>query len=150
LPAFLPYGGRAVDVTLYCGEDRLALDSRSDQARLNVVLSKGYYECTPALQEPPSPEDRLETRLNGTPLEDGVYDPAWQDSQILFPEPQAAAGSLRQRPVNPEQRLLRISYPVPSASLRTGSNTVSVAVGHQAPHILRRFRIEKMELTVGR
>ncbi|MCF7853391.1 MAG: family 10 glycosylhydrolase [Candidatus Pacebacteria bacterium] len=149
LPVLLPYDGRPVDIIVYCGENPIDPTANAEHAQLDVILSKGYYDCPCTLQEPSSPEDRLEVRLNGAVLEDGVYDLAWQDAQILFPEPQAAAGSLSGRTVNPEQKLLRISYSIPCEFLRTGSNTVSVAVTRQAPHILRRFRIEKIEVKLN-
>lgn len=146
LPVLLAYDGRPAELALYCGEDREELDSRTGGARLHLVLSKGYYGCQPMQQDRPVPEDRLETRLNGAILDKGVYDFAWRDPQILFPEPQGPAGSLCSQPVNPEQRLLRIAYPVDLRRVKPGLNTVSVSVVRQAPHILRQFRIEKIEL----
>ncbi|MDP6369599.1 MAG: family 10 glycosylhydrolase [Planctomycetota bacterium] len=146
LPALLAYDGRATDIALYCGEDRDTPGGSSATARLHVVLAKGCFangRITPAA---PAPEDELETRLNGSVLPNGRCDLAWQDRQILFPDPQPSAGGAASRTVNPEQRLLRISYAVAPALLYTGPNTVSVRVVHQAPHLLQQFRIEKVEL----
>jgi len=145
LPAVLAYDGRPAELALYCGEDRDELDARQGGALLRVILSKGNFGC-PVERHRPAPGDRLDTQLNGTLLEHGVYDLAWQDPQILFPDQHLTAGSLLGRQVDPEQSLLCITYPLDLSWIAPGVNTVSVSVAAQAPHILQQFRIEKVEL----
>jgi len=85
-------------------------------------------------------------RFNGTVLQRASHDCDWRDSQIMFPQPQNASGSLRHRVADPAQHLLRISCPLDSALLRPGLNRIGLAVLRQAPHMLRQFRVERVEL----
>lgn len=145
LPALLAYDGRPSEIVLYCGVEIETLNNLDRDAALGVVLSKGWYGV-PHTQETPVPDDRIETRMNGILLENPGRDFEWKDPQILFPEPEGNAGSLFRRKVNPEQRLLKLAYPVAGSLLRPGRNIVGVSLAHQAPHILRQYRIEKVEL----
>jgi hypothetical protein len=74
-------------------------------------------------------QDAFTLSLNGAPLPITQRDPEWKDAQIFSPKPQPTSG-YAPRPVDPEQRLLRIEAEVPRDGWRQGVNEVEIrAVG---------------------
>ena len=136
LPLKLAYDGRPSDVTLYCAEDLKEAPEgvRDVSLRLTVFGSE--------------PGDRLEVKLNGKSLGEGILDYDWKDPKIFSPLPQQNAGSYGYREVDPEQRLLLVTYDVDPDDVSLGNNTVAISVTHQAAHILRQLQVEKVELHV--
>ena len=94
------------------------------------------------------PGDSLDVRLNGMRLGDGRYDHGWKDPQIFSPQPQPNSGWYGYRQPDPNQKLLRLTCPVPPAAVRAGWNVVSIAVERQAPHCCRQLQVEKVEMEV--
>ena len=137
LPLKLAYDGRPSDVTVYCAED------------LNEVL-KGKRDVSLRITVFDSePGDRLEVKLNGKLMGEGVFDYDWKDRKIFSPLPQPNSGTgYSRREVDPEQKLLLVTYDLDPDAVLLGDNTVSISVTHQAPHILRHLQVEKMELHV--
>lgn len=89
--------------------------------------------------------DRVGAWLNGTELACQVLDHAWKDPQIMSPAPQPPSGGGGQYVVNPQQRLLRLEFAVPSGLARVGANEVAVAVAERAPYCCTELVVEKVE-----
>ena len=136
LPLKLAYDGRPSDVTLYCAEDL----KEEPEGKRDVRLCLTVFDSEPG--------DRLEVNLNGRPLGEGAFDYDWKDPKIFSPLPQQNAGSYGHREVDPEQRLLLVTYDLDPDAVRLGDNSVAISVTHQAPHILRQLQVEKVELHV--
>lgn len=89
--------------------------------------------------------DALEIRWNGSLLPLSARDAEWKDPQIFSPNPQPTSG-YKPRPINPQQRLLRLDYAVSNEVWRQGGNRVevrscSVDGGSPGPAV----QIEKLE-----
>ena len=102
------------------------------------------------------PGAQLEVKLNGTLLGDGAFDYDWKDPKIFSSLPQQNAGSYGYREVDPEQRLLIVTYDVDPDEVSQGDNTVSVSLTQLAlPYLVpvrsnavRQLQVEKVELHV--
>ena len=70
-------------------------------------------------------------------------DAEWKDSQIFSPRPQPTSG-YKPRPINPQQRLLRLDSGVPIKAWKLGVNEVEVRVSSEKSAV----QIEKMEAHV--
>lgn len=95
--------------------------------------------------------DKLEVALNGTVLAGGeaAAAAAWKDGQIFSPKPQPNSGGRGVYPVDPEQKLLRISYAAPAALVRRGENEVSIRVMDRPSYrIGEDIQVEKIELAL--
>lgn len=137
LPLKLAYDGRPSDVTVYCAEDL----SEVPEGVRDVSLRLTVFDSEPG--------DRLEVKLNAKPLGEGVFDYDWKDRKIFSPLPQPNSGTgYSRREVDPEQKLLLVTYDLDPDAVRLGDNTVAISVIHQAPHILRQLQVEKVELHV--
>ena len=144
LPLKLAYDGRPSDVTLYCAEDL----KEAPQGKRNVTLRLAIYGSEPG--------DRLEVKLNGKSLGEGVFDYDWKDPQIFTPLPQQNAGSYGYREADPEQRLLLVTYDIDPGEVSLGDNTVAISLTQLAlPYLVpvrsntvRRLQVEKVELHV--
>ena len=136
LPLKLAYDGRPSDVTLYCAEDLKEKPEDKRDVRLHLTVFDS------------EPGDRLEVKLNGRSLGEGAFDYDWKDRKIFSPLPQQNAGSYGYREVDPEQKLLLVTYDVDPDAVRLGDNSVAISVTHQVPHILRQLQVEKVELHV--
>jgi hypothetical protein len=130
LPAALRYDGTPSVIELRYGE-------RPALAALHITVSNAVQG------------DLIEVEINGAKLTGGAYDYAWKDPQIIAPnQPLWASGGTGEYSVNPKQRLLRVTYPLAPATVRTGENAVKVSVAHQMPHCCRQVYVEKVELHV--
>ena len=136
LPLKLAYDGRPSDVTLYCAEDLNEVPEGVRDVRLCLTVFDS------------EPGDRVEVKLNGTLLGGGVFDYDWKDPKIFSPLPQQNSGSYGYREVDPEQKLLLVTYNLDPDAVRLGDNSVSISVTHQVAHILRQLQVEKVELHV--
>ncbi len=95
------------------------------------------------------PEDRLEVTLNGKTVQPDGAGQAWKDPQIFSPKPQPNSGGTGVYPVDPNQKLLRITYPVPAALLRRGENQIAVRVlDRPAYRIGEDIQVEKIEIAI--
>jgi hypothetical protein len=121
LPLKLAYDGRPSDVRVYCAEDL----KEEPEAKRNVSLRLTIFDSEPG--------DRLEVKLNGGLLGGGAFDYDWKDPKIFSPMPQQTAGSYGYREVDPEQRLLLVTYDVDPDDVLLGDNTVSISVTQLAP-----------------
>jgi len=144
LPFKLAYDGRPSDVMLYCAEDLKEAPERKRDVSLRLTI----YSSEPG--------DQLEVKLNGTLLGDGAFDYDWKDPQIFSPLPQQNAGSYGYREVDPEQKLLLVTYDIDPDQVSLGDNTVSVSLTQLAhPYLVpvrsntvRRLQVEKVELHI--
>lgn len=138
LPVALSYYGSKTEFKLRICDPLNEETSVLREVTLHVVLfidKNGF-----------STEDRIAVSINGQELPDAeaAYDLQWKDQQIVSPDPQPDSG--RVLPVNPDQKLLRVSCMVNPAWLRQGVNLVCVGSASRAPHILRPLIVEKVEL----
>lgn len=85
----------------------------------------------------------FEIRFNGTRLSVVTRDPEWKDAQIFSPKPQPTSG-YKPRPIDPEQRLLRLDCAVPVKAWKPGSNEVEIRVSSGKSIV----QIEKVEAHV--
>jgi len=131
LPMALRYDGAPSAVELRSGE-------RSGSSVLCITVSNAVEG------------DLLAVEMNGNPLAGLAYDYAWKDPQIIAPnQPLWASGGKGDYPVNPKQKLLRVTYPLDRSIVRTGKNVVTVSVARQMPHCCRQMYVEKVELHVS-
>ena len=138
LPTTLAYDGRNTEFKLRVCDPLKEEEASLSEVVLHVVLfidKNGF-----------STEDRIAVSVNEQELPDteAAYDLQWKDAQILSPDPQPVSGCVY--PVNPEQKLLRVSHKVSPALLHQGVNLVGVGSAARAPHCLRPLIVEKVEL----
>ncbi len=94
-------------------------------------------------------DDELETRLNGMKLELTRRVADHKDNQILSPAPQLNSGRLAQRPIDPNQKLLRLDFAIPPGSCRVGINEVDVRLTKKSPSRLSgQVKLEKVEVHI--
>ena len=144
LPLKLAYDGRPSDVTLYCAEDLKEMPQGKRDVRLRLTI----YGSEPG--------DQLEVKLNGSSLGEGAFDYDWKDRKIFSPLPQQNAGSYGYREVDPEQRLMLVTYNVDPDEVSLADNTVAISLTQLAqPYLVpvrsntvRRLQVEKVELHV--
>lgn len=107
------------------------------RALLSVVL----FQARPA--------DRLEVAFNGKVLSGDGPAQDWKDPQIFSPKPQPNSGGSGVYPVDPGQKLLRLSYAVQPSLVRRGENRVSIRVLDRPSYrIGEDIQVEKIELAV--
>ena len=95
------------------------------------------------------PEDLLEITVNGKTVQPDGAGQAWKDPQIFSPKPQPNSGGTGVYPVDPNQKLLRITYPVPAALLRRGENQIAVRIlDRPAYRIGEDIQVEKIEIAI--
>lgn len=93
--------------------------------------------------------DTLEITVNGRVIGGFQADEAWKDPQIFSPRPQPNSGGKGDYKVDPNQRLLRLTAPMPNGLLKRGENLVSVrVVGRTTYRIGEDIQIEKIEVAV--
>ena len=141
LPATVANDGRPTSLTIRVGDPLGALAEALQQVTLRVVLFSW------------DAEDRLEVRLNGMVLEDPVVEPAWKDPQIFSPKPQPASGGKGDYRVDPEQKLILLTYSVPPRQFRLGENRVDLRVISRQPYRVHwpecNTVVEKLEVAVA-
>jgi len=90
-------------------------------------------------------DDTFDIRLNGVALPVMTRDPEWKDAQIFSPKPQPISG-YKPRPINPQQRLLRLDCPVPREAWRHGRNRIEIRVASRGPSPAGEvIQLEKLE-----
>lgn len=89
--------------------------------------------------------DTLRAWWNGLELTAPLVDHEWKEPQIMSPAPQPPSGGDGHSTVNPDQRLLRLEFPVPAEGRRAGANQVAVAVRTRGPYICDELVVEKVE-----
>lgn len=89
--------------------------------------------------------DSLEIRFNGVQLTGPTRDSAWKDAQIFSPKPQRTSGGKGDYAINPQQRLLRLDYPVPSMAWKRGRNKVEIRLSSRVPAARPTVQLEKVE-----
>ena len=137
LPVTLANHGRPASLSTRICDNLRALAGALEQVMLRVVLLGARAG------------DHFEVRFNGVTLGPSVADLRWKDPQILSPAPQPATCSLVQRDVDPEQRLLRMEFPIPPGSCRLGENRIAVRIVKRVPHDSREvISVEKLEVHV--
>ncbi|MEI8345144.1 MAG: glycosyltransferase family 9 protein, partial [Candidatus Omnitrophota bacterium] len=116
LPATLSYDGRKTEFSIRVCDPLSEEAAALSEVTLHVVLfidKNGF-----------STEDRIAVSVKGQELPDAeaAYDLQWKDQQIVSPDPQPDSG--RVLPVNPDQKLLRVSHRVSPSLLHQGVNLV--------------------------
>ena len=82
-------------------------------------------------------------------LNEGSFDYDWKDRKIFSPLPQPAAGaSFGRQKIDPERKLLLVTYHLDPDNVSLGNNIVSISVTHQVAHTLRQLKVEKVELHI--
>jgi hypothetical protein len=142
LPCALTNHGTPTVLPLYVFEDLGAAGATVASITLRLVLWSAYLT------------DELEVRLNGRPLCCTLSDPAWQDGQIYSDQPQPCAGGRLSYAVKPDQKLLRLEYPVDPAAFRVGCNDLCLRVLRRGAHLCggrgTEIEVEKAEAWVRR
>lgn len=119
------------------GEDLQGAGSKPREVRLRLILFGA------------EDDEQLQVHLNGHSLPLAVRDPAWKDPQIFSPRPQPPSGGSGLYRVNPQQRLLRLEFPVNPEQCRLGENAVDVrALPRPAGKPPAAVVLEKLELDV--
>ncbi len=142
LPARLPNHGGRVAFRLDVSDSLSDVSEQSDasihpEAALRVILF-GVL-----------PDDAVEVRLNGRLLRAPQADPACKDAQIFSPRPQPASGGSGEYRIDPEQRLLSLTFRLEPAWIRQGRNRVSARVVQRGSYpIGAQIQVEKIELAV--
>lgn len=137
LPAMLAYDGRPTSLRMRICDDLAPAESSIEGITLQVVV----FDAKPG--------DLVTATVNGVALDTGTkYDFNWKDSQIFSPQPQPISGYIVIPPVNPNQKLLRITFNVPPKICRLCENSVELCSAARAPHLLAPLQIEKVEMHV--
>lgn len=132
LPQMLAYDGSPLELTIHASEAPV-------EAQAKVVLRCVLFQALAT--------DIFEVHLNGVKLAGGMRDADWKDAQIFSPAAQPTSGGKGDYRINPKQRLLRIDWPVPNASLRVGTNLVTVSIVERGPFPpVAGIQLEKLEL----
>lgn len=92
--------------------------------------------------------DEIAVALNGRPLTASQIDHDWKDPQIFSPDPQPPSGGSGRYQINPDQRLTRVEFAVPSNVIQEGSNRAEVAVASRVPYCTSSLVVEKLEIHV--
>ena len=92
--------------------------------------------------------DEVTVQLNGTTLNRDLVDPQWKDARIFSPLPQPETVTPGNVVKNlAVQKLTRVEFKVPVASLKRGPNTLVIAVNRTGPFPASRpVKVEKVEL----
>ena len=94
-------------------------------------------------------DDELEARLNGEKLEQTGRAADHKDNQILSPAPQPNSGRLAQRPIDRNQKLLRLDLAIPPSICRVGMNEVTVRLTKKSPsRSSGQVKLEKVEVHI--
>lgn len=92
--------------------------------------------------------DEVSVQLNGTSLKRDLLDAGWKDPRIFSPNPQpptVAPGALVRNLA--AQKLTRVEFLVPAASLKRGENSIAIAVDRKGPFTpSQSVKLEKVEL----
>jgi hypothetical protein len=134
LPAVLAYDGRPARLTVRVADNLVKDREKIRDVTLNVTLFGAV------------PGDRIEIEWNGSVLENAAFDFDWKDGQIFSPKPQRISGGDGKFPIDPDQKLLRISLPVLPERCRQGKNDVGIRIVKQTPYCCREIQVEKIEL----
>lgn len=129
LPQQLTDDGRVAKFTLHISDPPAATN-------VNLTLRCILFQADEA--------DAFEIRLNGTPLSVTTRDPEWKDAQIFSPKPQPTSG-YKPRPINSQQRLLRLDCAAPIEAGKLGRNEVEIRLSSRAPSVKSAVQIEKVE-----
>ena len=80
--------------------------------------------------------DKIGARLNGVNLVHILEDYQWKDNQILSPQSQPNSGSSlpSDRPVDPNQKLLRLEFKVQPRLCQIGENQVEIFINQRQPY----------------
>jgi hypothetical protein len=98
--------------------------------------------------------DEIGVRFNGVAMLPLLQDHAWKDNQILSPNPQQPSGGGMEpdRPVDPNQKLLRLDFNIQPGLCRLGENRVEVYIINRVPYghmtDISNIILEKLELHV--
>ncbi|HNS32144.1 MAG TPA: hypothetical protein PKN36_04120 [bacterium] len=103
-------------------------------ARLEAVMFNG------------SDKTRVTIRVNGKKLEMESSDTSWKDGQIYGDGKQATSGNYRAYVIDPEQKLLKLSFTLPVNFLSAGENKIGISLLKADTAVT----IEKLEITVFR
>ncbi len=134
LPVNLRYDGTPSVIELYFGDKLDDIEKNINSLTLRITISNA------------KPGDVIKAELNGKALGESNYDYKWKDPQIFSPAPQPPAGANCQYKVDPNQKLLLITYVVKPYIVQTGKNIVGIWVNHQEPHVGRQLCVEKVEM----
>ena len=135
LPALLAYDGRPASLRVRMCDALAAGKALPAEVTLHVTV----FDAKPG--------DLVAAAMNGVALDAGRYDFEWKDRQIFSPHSQPVSG-YAVPPVNPNQKLLRISFHVPLGICKLGENSVDLRSVTRTPHLLCPLRIEKVEIHV--
>ena len=101
---------------------------------LDVILFQGDIETSFTIE------------MNGVPLKILSTNPDWKDGQIYGDGPQATAGGVGAYGIDPEQRLLKSTFTLPSEAMLLGENVIDVRLSALNLPV----RLEKLEVRVLR
>ena len=139
LPAPLGYYGEPSTFTIRACDD---LPGRADDVQ-EVSLR--------AILFGPKPEDTFKVMLNGEELELVVRDDEWKDPQVFAPGVQrdSSGGYMAAYPLDPNQKLTRLDFHLPSRHCCLGENRVDIRLSRRDPHKYPDIVIaERLELHV--
>ncbi|MDQ1327643.1 MAG: Family 10 glycosylhydrolase, partial [Candidatus Poribacteria bacterium] len=136
LPAILANDGRSSNFTLIICDN---IRSYSDKIS-KVVIRAIFFGAREV--------DKFDLQFNGVSIPSEVQDYQWKDPQIFSPNPQPISGGDGMYKVNPEQKLLRLDFNVPSGLCRLGENQVSISIIDRVPYVCAYIFLEKLEIHV--
>ncbi len=90
--------------------------------------------------------EELAVKVNDHALSGAVRDATWKDPQIFSPRPQPASGGSGHYKIDPNQKLLRVDYPIPPEACLVGENTVELRLGKGRSQGDATVCLEKLEV----
>ena len=137
LPVMLDTDGKPASFNVYMGDD---VKTHKDKVR-TVALRLILFGA--------SESDAIRVRFNGSELPEAACDPGWKDKLIFSPKAQPPSGGADYWSVDPNQKLLRLDYPIDPALCRKGLNEVLLSAPSDGPEQdANDIKLEKVEVHV--
>ena len=137
LPVILANDGRPTNLTMMICDNLRAYSDKIKQVIIRAVL----FEANEG--------DTFNVQLNGVAIPLEIQDSQWKDPQIFSPNPQPISGGDGRYTINPEQKLLRLDFTVPSGLCHLGENQLSVCIVDRIPYVCTDIVLEKLEIHVN-
>lgn len=91
--------------------------------------------------------DSFEVKLNGIVIGQPQQDFQWKDPQLFCPRPQPDSGGSGHYKVDPNQKLMRLTFSPPPSQFATGRNNVEISIANRVPYPpCFNIRVEKIEI----
>jgi hypothetical protein len=137
LPAILANDGRPTNLNIMICDN---IRAYSDKIK-NVIIRAVLFGANEG--------DKFNVQFNGVSIPLEIQDYQWKDPQIFSPNPQPISGGDGRYPINPQQRLLRLDFTVPSGLCHLGENQVSISIIDRIPYVCADIFLEKLEIHVN-